>query len=973
VVRRFPYVLVVCTLRTGCRSVRIYDKAQAWLLGESEFAEGRTAFADEALPETVQRLEMPDFGEETWSAVERYFNYYHIVIGDADLPIFLSHPLTLRLFCEVTNPDRQNQVGIEAMPGSLTALFERFLKQAADRIGELASHQHKYLPQDVHKAYLVIGLKFWEKRSRTLSESEVRAKLRDEQRPWNLSIIRALEQEGVILRTPGHCHEDMQVMAVYDALAGHLCAASILVQKGRDGFEAWLKSQATRDALWPSSDSSPSLQPEADKPEVRNPESIHPLAQDIFRAFVGLIPRRFSSDQLWQMLEEPLRTEALIKASYLEASYLDEATVEALANLTASGRAELFKRFHQTRSSPVHPLNAEFLDSVLRKMSLAERDLRWTEWVRAHHKFALSDLTQLETKWAANPERTAEDLLRARWIVWLLSSTVHPLRDQATRALYSFGRGNPAALFDMTVQCLGINDPYIAERMLAASYGVAMAKHADFNDETFTKETLPKWGRTLYHHIFSEEADFPTTHVLAREYASRLLELTLFHHGRLLTPTERARTKPPYGQVRVRNWKEQTSETEFGGLTSPFRMDFENYTLGHLAQGRSPYDFSHPEYVKVRAQILWRVQDLGWSQEMFGKIDHEIETRTSYARSEEESKKTIRYGKKYSRIAYFELAGKLQDERKLDNVTEQGRPWEVDLDPSFPMPIPQGALISEDFLGKDKMELQCWITDGQQPNLVPYLALSHAHKDPGPWLMLDGYFAQQDDNRGRRIFCFVRSFFVKTGLFKEFFGCLSRQNLGGRWLPEKPDNIYTFAGEIPWCKTFPLNGWTSFRFGETSFLRGMQANAADLQRNAKRLQAFIPVRTFGWEGTTLEGHSLHATTLAKEVAAGLRLVSKPQTFDLFTREGAKVTWAVSDHKDFNNSQQFLFIRGTALKSYLQKNRLSMLWAIWGERECSTKFAEDRAGLLRPKIPYKVYQKILSLDLNSLRVKRDGFG
>ncbi len=36
------------------------------------------------------------------------------------------HPLTLRIYCEVTNRERTRDVIIEAFPGSLTSLFEAY-------------------------------------------------------------------------------------------------------------------------------------------------------------------------------------------------------------------------------------------------------------------------------------------------------------------------------------------------------------------------------------------------------------------------------------------------------------------------------------------------------------------------------------------------------------------------------------------------------------------------------------------------------------------------------------------------------------------------------------------------------------------------------------------------------------------------------------------------------------------------------
>ena len=38
------------------------------------------------------------------------------------------------------------------------------------------------------------------------------------------------------------------------------------------------------------------------------------------------------------------------------------------------------------------------------------------------------------------------------WVKWLLTSTVLELRDLATMAVYWFGRGDPKALFDITLE-----------------------------------------------------------------------------------------------------------------------------------------------------------------------------------------------------------------------------------------------------------------------------------------------------------------------------------------------------------------------------------------------------------------------------------------------------------------------------------------------------------------------------------------
>ena len=79
----------------------------------------------------------------------------------------------------------------------------------------------------------------------------------------------------------------------------------------------------------------------------------------------------------------------------------------------------------------------------------------------------------------------------------------------------------PSGLFDETLKSLNIDDPYIPERMLAASYGVSMARCFNFSDLHFARKLLSSYVRGLYRKMFAEEVPYRTTHLLMREYAYR--------------------------------------------------------------------------------------------------------------------------------------------------------------------------------------------------------------------------------------------------------------------------------------------------------------------------------------------------------------------------------------------------------------------------------------------------------------------
>jgi hypothetical protein len=237
----------------------------------------------------------------------------------------------------------------------------------------------------------------------------------------------------------------------------------------------------------------------------------------------------------------------------------------------------------------------------------------------------------------------------------------------------------------------------------------------------------------------------------------------------------------------------------------------------------------------------------------------------------------------------------------------------------------------------------------------------------------------------------------------------------GRWLPEKPRFIYTYAGEIPWCSAFPNNGRTQLKFvlkeykvrvrrrGVAYFLDGkrielpamammrfeMFGDTADrtpeekqfaemlarverrkalveveeTKRETKDFDVLIPVYDFGWEGTTLEIHPPAGPVLAKELATALHLTGIPQSLDLATRDGQRATCGVVHRsQSYNNSQTLFYLREDLLKSYLRQHRLSLVQVTWGERELGGKAADRQLDELdKSTLGFKVFHTVTKVD------------
>jgi hypothetical protein len=791
-IKKFPNALVVCTLRTGERKKEgRYEQRQSQ-------SDSRESFAVMSLPDNIKLIENEGFGSDVDEAIDKYFSYFKIDSGDAEIPSeFLQHPLTLRIFCEVTNPKRETEVKVDYFPTSLSPLFEKYVVNAAKRISEMSNLSHHYNVNEVDKAIYILGIELWNCRKREIDESRFRKETSDDSHAWDSSIVNLLTQEGIIFRNPGTKPYEYVITPTYDALGGHIIANALLTQN-QNIFFNWLDDPNTV-ALFTGNDS-------------------HELSYDTFKSLVLLAPSRMQRRHIWQNVSSAiLKKNAIILASEIDAEYLDKETVIALLQLLydSSGiKNRVFTRFCAARAVEEHPLNANVLDSTLREMTVSNRDIIWTEWVRSTLPERFNDLLALEDHWKQKLEkRTPSDRLRAKWVMWLLTSTDHELRDIATRALYWFGRGNPTALFEETLTALSINDPYVPERMLAASYGVAMARHVGIGNKLFITEILPKFARSIYDSMFARNALFSTTHCLMREYGSQILEIASFHDSNLLSSEEMLSSKASFEDIELDTWGISNSvEVGNHGFDSPFNMDFENYTIGSLVSDRGNYDFENQEYLKIRSQILWRIEKLGWSSEIFKDIDGSIAMENRRGRTESDAKQIDRYGKKYSWIAFFEMSGFLNDLKKISRGNERDWSWNTDIDPSFPASSSKRISINVDFLGDPHMAMKDWIVHGSMPDVTPYLELAEIHNEVGSWILLDGYMDQENRTLGRHIFCFFRSFLIPSSEADSFIENLSNQDLGGRWLPEKPSTSYTFAGEIPWSLRFAENEYSEMTF-----------------------------------------------------------------------------------------------------------------------------------------------------------------
>ena len=745
------------------------------------------------------------YGFDTYElekAVDKYFHEYKIKADLTAAPLTqFEHPIYLKIFCESKNRDRNTEKHIYIGEQTLFEVFGEYLNQCnqvvCDRLGRRPG------TSIVQPALNKMAEYLWKNRCRHIPLEEL-VRIVDSQSledlDWLSSKTHAIEAEGLLV-----CRDLVEgtdaMHFTYDLFGGYLIA-KYLIQQAAGDVQGFLHPEETLEILF-----------------SEDHQTLHPLYSDIGRCLAALLPVEIGKF-LHELSDNRMAFGLSIRALFeISPQDIDEDCIDLVARLFErdQNRESFFKLAETTVGHTKHPFNASFWSEQLRVLPMRERDLSWTEYVRYSRESFEKMLIRFEEAGKSHQELSDNSEKRlhllAEYIMWVLTSTVRPLRDKATCALYWYGRRFPQAFLDLVVNSFSINDPYVSERMLAAAYGTAMARQYDFQDDSFTREILPLYGQKLYETIFKPNAPHSTTHILARDYARRTIDIALIHHPDLLTDDEQRYITPPFTQGGIREWGESKdrNEGEYRDGNAPLGMDFENYTLGGLVKDRGPYDIEHDEYKRVRANIFWRIYDLGYSLDSFGEIDKRLaHDNLRYGRSAD-GRKTDRYGKKYSWIAYYELAGFRQDKNLLSDYDDPRIP-DIDIDPSFPVEQRECNLVEEDFLGARKVSNKEWISKSNPPDVTPYLKVDRFCGEQGPWVLLEGYLGQKEDQISREMFAFLQGLIVKPEESEEIVELLKKQKkINRHTLPWCPEDHCTYAGEIPWCDTYPANDWEELK------------------------------------------------------------------------------------------------------------------------------------------------------------------
>jgi hypothetical protein len=845
--------------------------------------------------------------QEEDEAIDRYFEYYKINRGSARLHLWLLRvPLFLRLFCEAVNGEREQWVGAEAIPDDLVAVYELFRDRTARRLAKKLGLRE----QLVVRKLAAVARALWERRARDLPFEEVQEIVDERESDWQNSLVREFEQEGIFSRNPEQSWADQRTAVLFDRFAGYLIAESLLRDRNRTEAEEFVGSQV----LWTAMTS--------------DHRRRHPLGDDILNALVGLVPREIYGRQLWQFAPAELRDRTLSLTLGIASSLIDSETEAELGRYISerspapnSFSEHPFDQLWDVHDAPGHRLDARFLDRVLRLMPIAQRDERWTEWLRHRERVARS-VGGATRRWSEHAQRGPASDLAARAFAWVLTTTNRRLRDTATRALQRYGAADPPRIFGLAMDLVGVDDAYVIERLLAASVGAALEHQMPDPGGAFTGP-LHAFLEELGEQYLEPGPASATSHVLVRDHVRTLAEFAwALHPGALpdgSDPSALAFGSGPEPPALA-------SESEEGQeIDRTLQMDFENYTVGSLFEGRANYQFEHAGYQSGLAQVRGRIWELGWRVNLFREIDDRIAEDNWRRGRTDNADRTERYGKKYGWIGYYELAGRMSDRGEI-----RERDWwriEVphELDPTFPADPPQLSLTLPNWASQPPEDDREWYETGTVEVPDELLRAAELDGNAGPWLLVDGFLIHRDRERGREVWGFFRTMLAGAAEADDLRAIFdTKPYLGNHFVPEPPRDSQTYAGEMPWSDRFLKHG--DLGYGDPPYVTRVGRHGGGSEFEVE-LVAHDYSPEVGALDSAARGCSVSSARLAR--AADLR--ASPGQLDLVGLDGSLASQSFVAPDGFSGN--FLFIREDLIARYADGRALVQVG--WGERRVLT--------------------------------------
>lgn len=590
--------------------------------------------------------------------------------------------------------------------------------------------------------------------------------------------------------------------------------------------------------------------------------------------------------------------------------------------------------------------NADWLHELLKPMSLAERDHRWTTYLQYRYsgQQEQSAISTLIPQHAQASEKIDQKtlMLLGTALTWFLGSTNRGLRDDATKGLVLLFSDRLEQIRDLLIKFKDINDPYIRQRLMAAAYGAASRT---------TEDGLPELCKYIFDQVFDQS--MVLADVLYRDYARNTIEYGLYKQQFALSPDQLQKIRPPYRSENFANFPtnraidrlippeghsgtaliKSSMVTEYGRENGGYG-DFGRYVFGSAVRH---WRVDEAGLSNLAVQTI--IRQYGYSNKLHGDFDlQERRGRRDYANS-----KLERIGKKYQWMVFHQFLARLGDNYDFYESGSRIRegekpgtfegPWQPmvrDIDPTLAGSAPEVNKNTYWHRSEKSIEfiidLNRWINGSLKTHPEAEELLEFTDHEGESWVALESHPVWTQDKthpHPQEIWLQVRSYLVERTVADEMTKWIKHQNFMGRWMPEGGSWYQVFNREFYWAPA-------------AKYFQGTSEEGKDWkniyeQGDQKKLDKVAPTALeYRWESSNDYSlyNAVNILKPARLIEEILRLTQGPGDGEFVDVNGRVICF---DPSVTGDGFPGLLVRKEELLKALKEHRLSILWTILGEK------------------------------------------
>ena len=616
--------------------------------------------------EDVYRIVHTGFASNGLKASKQFFDYYRIPFTLYEyFESEMENPLFLTLYCKTYRNDE----------ASLPTLYDRLVESANKNIFPILEKRYKligFTEDDNIVQSLVdeISTLAFDRKEKNILESDLASI------PFWTANDLPLRPFMSLLAKENLVHTNLiagneRYFFAYDQMNDYFFARSL--------FSHDMSDMSIRKTLY------------EDILQVNDNNIVNLSNSDVFVICCAIYAQKFGKecidliDELPEGFEKGYIVKSYIRSFiWRDKEYISSNVFLAVAQKYKVSREDFWNVLVGNSIKHNHPLNSDFLHTLLMSFRLSERDYYWTKYINRIFYDESDRLMQLIKMYSSGQSiQMSKEQARQLLILcgWLLSSSNRMLRDYTSEAMIEILRNE----FDLCIVILKafekVNDPYIIERLYGVVFGACCKRRRKGNTVYIAL------AEYVYSTIFDQEFIYPD--ILLRDYARLIIERFLWENPDYNGCIVHEKIIPPYKSFPIEQIDEDYINKKYdGGLWQiKSSMSFEGHGMygdfgRYVFQSALKYfDVDEDEMYKQAMSFI--INDLGYTNELDKGNNH-----WGYDRSE--TKKVERIGKKYQWIAMHNILARVSDQCDIDtDYSETPKfegPWEPfvrDFDPTL--------------------------------------------------------------------------------------------------------------------------------------------------------------------------------------------------------------------------------------------------------------------------------------------------